>query len=347
LLARSWDSCVKLHEMAEEELSVVAPLLIAGGCAGLAWRAVANSHIAQTPTAAILLDHYRDQNIKAALLEQGAERVFRALREAGIEPVLVKGWAVGRLYPELGLRPYSDVDICVPPGRGGDTEAVLYASFKETGWVNVDIHDGAAKLDTKNWEELFFRSRLVTLNETQVRVFSPEDHFRILCLHLLRHGAWRALWLCDVAVALETQAGEMDWDYCLTDEPRIATMICCVIGLARHLLKAEPRDLPERAATYNIPPWLSAAVIRQWDRCQNPNAQGVAIPTLLSKLKSPKRLCSDVYSRWDQPIRAMVELKGDFGSSARLIYQLAYLFLRFGEIPKQSVRRVRARPTNS
>jgi hypothetical protein len=78
---------------------------------------VAETPVGRTPTAADLLEHYRDQNIKAALLEQGAERVFKALRGAGIEPVLVKGWAVARLYPEVGLRPYSDVDICVPPGR--------------------------------------------------------------------------------------------------------------------------------------------------------------------------------------------------------------------------------------
>ena len=203
-----------------------------------------------------------------------------------------------------------------------------------------------AKLDTKSWGELFSRSRLVTLNETQVRVLSPEDHFRILCRHLLRHGAWRALWLCDIAVALEAQADEFNWGSCLTDEPRVATMLCCVIGLARQLLRAKPRELPEGVAAHSVPPWLLAAVIRQWDRSQNPNTKGVAVPTLLSKLKSPKRLCSDVYSRWDQPILATVEFNGDFGPSPRLPYQLAYLLSRFREIPGQFVRRGRRRLMN-
>jgi hypothetical protein len=222
----------------------------------------------------------------------------------------------------------------------------LHASFEENGWVNVDLHDGMAKLDTKSWGELFSRSRLVTLNETQVRVLSPEDHFRILCRHLLRHGAWRALWLCDIAVALEAQADEFNWGSCLTDEPRVATMLCCVIGLARQLLRAKPRELPEGVAAHSVPPWLLAAVIRQWDRSQNPNTKGVAVPTLLSKLKSPKRLCSDVYSRWDQPILATVEFNGDFGPSPRLPYQLAYLLSRFREIPGQFVRRGRRRLMN-
>ena len=40
-------------------------------------------------------------------------RVFRLLREKGIEAILAKGWAVARLYPDRVLRPYGDIDICV------------------------------------------------------------------------------------------------------------------------------------------------------------------------------------------------------------------------------------------
>lgn len=323
----------------------VAPLLIAGGCAGLAWRVVISSGSAHSTVTQVLLDYYRDQTIKTALLELGAERVFKALGEAGIEPILVKGWAVGRLYPEAGLRPYSDVDICVPPGRRAEAEKVLYALFKEAGWVNVDIHEGVAKLDSKTWDELLSRSRIVTLNDTPVRILSPEDHFRILCLHLLRHGAWRPLWLCDIAVALESQGDEIDWDYCLTEQPQVATMICCVIGLARLLLKARPCGLPARAVTYDPPGWLLDAVVRQWGRCQNPNARAMAVPDLLSKLKTPKRFFSEVYFRWDRPIQATMELKGEFSSSPRLPYQLAYLFRRCREIPKQVMFYSRQRPT--
>ena len=42
-----------------------------------------------------------------------------------------------------------------------------------------------------------------------------EDQLRQLCLHLLRHGACRPLWLCDVAVMLESLPGDFDWDRCL------------------------------------------------------------------------------------------------------------------------------------
>ena len=41
-----------------------------------------------------------------------------------------------------------------------------------------------------------------------VRVLSPEDDLRFLCLHLLRHGAVQPLWLCDICVLLEARAND-------------------------------------------------------------------------------------------------------------------------------------------
>jgi len=29
----------------------------------------------------------------------------------GVEPILGKGWAIARLYPERGMRPYGDIDL--------------------------------------------------------------------------------------------------------------------------------------------------------------------------------------------------------------------------------------------
>jgi hypothetical protein len=346
LLTRFWDSGGGSPEVSEEELATVTPLLIASGCAGLAWRIINNSALTHSPAAGLLLDYYRDQSIKTALFEANIERVFHALRGEGIEPVLVKGWAVGRLYPEPGLRPYCDIDLCIEPGSRMRAEAALNSLFRRAGWINVDVHDGVSKLDTNTWDNLFSRSQLVTLNRTQVRVFSPEDHLRILCLHLLRHGAWRPLWLCDVAVALESQGAKMNWERCLTDEPRITRMLGCVIGLAYELLGAGLYGVPNRAGVNKIPPWLTDAVLRQWDRCQNPTGQGLAVPTLLSKLGRPGQLFADMYARWDQPIRATMEFKGDFGYSPRFPYQLAYLFSRCREIPKQVMFSLRTRATH-
>ncbi len=53
------------------------------------------------------------------------------------------------------------------------------------------------------------RSQLVNLDGVDVRVPGLEDHLGILCLHLLHHGAFRPLWLCDIAAALETRPAEL------------------------------------------------------------------------------------------------------------------------------------------
>jgi hypothetical protein len=58
-------------------------------------------------------------------------RVVTRLREGGVEPVLVKGPSIARLYPERGLRPFEDLDFCVdristtapPPSAGGSASS--------------------------------------------------------------------------------------------------------------------------------------------------------------------------------------------------------------------------------
>jgi hypothetical protein len=50
----------------------------------------------------------------------------------------------------------------------------------------------------------------VELNGAKIRILGAEDHLRLLCLHLLKHGAWRPLWLCDVAAALESRPSSFD-----------------------------------------------------------------------------------------------------------------------------------------
>ncbi len=62
-----------------------------------------------------------------------------------------------------------------------------------------------------------------------------ETHLRVICFHLMREGAWRPLWLVDVAAALEFRPGNFDWHYCLRDSRR-ARPVVHAIGLAHRLL---------------------------------------------------------------------------------------------------------------
>ena len=65
--------------------------------------------------------------------------------------MLVKGWAIARLYPEDGLRPYG---VLTCPKRFSAVKAALNGNYQ------VDLHSGFAKLDGHTWDKLFARSQV-------------------------------------------------------------------------------------------------------------------------------------------------------------------------------------------
>jgi hypothetical protein len=340
---------------------------------------------------AMLHEAYRKFRLSALVHEQEIKYVFALLRAEGIEPVLVKGWAIARLYPDRGLRPYGDIDLCVRPDQFAKAEGALKCLESMEGHY-VDLHSGFAKLELATrfsarsqrplrlsgepgcqethrrgaenaevylWDELFERSQLVNLGEEKIRVLSDEDHLRILCLHLLRSGAWRPLWLCDVAVALESRSADFDWNLCLTSDRKVANWVACTIGLAQELLGAESKEqsaepslplpltsllLPLSALPFaRLPRWLAPAVLRQWGRSQNPHALEMALPALSSRTSDAGKLFKEIYARWDQPVRATIALRGHFNNWPRWPYQLGELLLRSSEVPKQLASMFRGR----
>jgi len=118
------------------------------------------------------------------------------LRQAAVEPLLVKGWAAAALYPDLGLRPFGDIDLLIRPRELETARTAL--RVEATRDCLVDLHLRFSELKGRSIDDLFARSRLVALERGQVRVLAAEDHLALLAIHLLKHGAWRPLWLCDV-----------------------------------------------------------------------------------------------------------------------------------------------------
>ena len=187
-----------------------------------------------------------------------------ALEAAGIEALIVKGWAAARLYAEPGLRPYGDIDVCVGPTRHRAAREALAASLPS---VDVDLHRGLAVnsrmiADLPTFETAWGRASRARLEETEIHVLAPEDHLALLCVHLLTHGAWRPLWLCDVAAALERLSDDFDWERCLGRSPRLATWVRSTVALAERLLGAETKHAPTTRG--RAPRWLEPAVVRQW-----------------------------------------------------------------------------------
>jgi len=353
LLSGVWRGVSTAPDISTSELSTLAQLLNATGDAALGWWRIRHSELATSEAGRQLHQAYRLFRLAALIHEQEIKYVFSLLRAERIEPVLVKGWAIARLYPDRGLRPYGDIDICVRPDRFAKAEQALKCLESLDGHY-VDLHSGFAKLElwhgrparglhhgqdahaTLLWDKLFERSQLVSLGEERIRVLGGEDHLRILCLHLLRSGAWRPLWLCDVAVALETLAADFDWERCLGNDPKIAEWVACTIGLAQQLLGARSADIPVRlSAQREVPRWLAPAILRQWDRCLNPHAIEPALPALSARTRDAAKFFNEVYARWDQPVRATVAMRGRFNNWPRWPYQLGELLLHTSEVPKQ------------
>lgn len=321
-------------ELSKDELQEIAPILLKSGTAGIVWWRL--SHTAQMESPEEFFEAYKQQTLQAAVHEDDVAQVFRLLHREQLDALLVKGWAIARLYPDPGLRHYGDLDLCVRAKDYSLLEALLAGEDTKEIWI--DLHQGSATLDYATEADLFARSILVPAGEVSVRVPAPEDHLRILCMHLLRHGAWRPLWLCDVALALESRAANFDWELFFGKNPRRADWLACVLGLAHLLLGARVDGTPVAERARALPHWLPRAVLRRWGRWFNSDYRDRAWASLWSHKWKPVRLMEDVYFRCD-PIRATVEVNGEFSGLPRLPYQLAALFRRTPEFTFRVLKR--------
>lgn len=313
-------------------------MLLGSGAGALGWWRVRDCDLSASASALEFQQAYLIQTLYASIYEQELKEALTLLRAGGIEPVLVKGWAVARLYPERGLRPYGDVDLCVRPERYLEAKNILGGG--QTGKSCVDLHEGFFTLDHLDAEPLYARSQLVSLDDAQVRVLAPEDHLRILCLHLLRHSAFRPLWLCDIAAMLESRSASFDWDACLSGNHRQADWVACAIGLAHRLLGVRVDDTPVAARARHLPSWMVPHVLRLWESPYPALYPPMSYhPPLATYLRRPAGVLKALRVRWPDPIEATVRMKGPFNEAPRLPFQIAYCFVRAAKFLAPSVSR--------
>src|SRR5262249_40939246 len=140
ILSGVWRENGPPFEGSTEGFSEAADLLLLCGAGAAGWRMVRNSTLSATLAGGNLQQAYRLHTIQNALREQSIAEVFAFLRSAGIEPVMVKGWVAARLYPERGLRPYGDIDLCV---RSAEYEKARKALLDPgSPRCAVDLHRG-------------------------------------------------------------------------------------------------------------------------------------------------------------------------------------------------------------
>ena len=322
-------------DLSEAELDEVTPLLYGSGAAALGWRRLSNTNLRETPSAEVLHQAYRLLSLQSEIHEQKIEKVFRLLREAAVDAVLGKGWAAAGLYPDRPLRPYGDIDICIRPQHYRLAEEVLKSP--ELNDCQIDLHRHFSEIDERRVEDIFDRSLVVPLRAEKIRTLGAEDHLALLSIHLLKHGAWRPLWLCDIGAGVESLSPTFNWEICLGRNKTRAGWIVASIGLAHRLLGARIDHLAFKGRARELPNWLTENVLKQWANPFAINQPPMRHPVpMAAQWKSPSGLLNALRERWPDPILATVSVNGSFNSVPRLPYQLANCMSRIVRIATRS-----------
>jgi hypothetical protein len=191
-----------------------------------------------------------------------------ALQSAGIEPILLKGYALAALlYDDPIFRPSTDIDLLIRRSEvdaacsaleriGGrlpsrETAAVQFASSYDLP-VMMPSASGKAGLLELHWDlaprglfSLDLDAWRARSGEFQVEGltalrFSPEDMLLHLALHMRKHRYVGLRWLCDVAELVRRHTAELDWRYVLTSAQRagLRVLLYTSLQLAERLLQA-------------------------------------------------------------------------------------------------------------
>src|SRR5215475_12932256 len=96
---------------------------------------------------------YLGSTARAAAHEAELERVAQTFHSAGIRSILLKGWSVGRLYPESGLRPSGDIDLWVDPEQRRVADTIL-RDLAVTQAVDLD-HDQMHRFEEPSFGKFY------------------------------------------------------------------------------------------------------------------------------------------------------------------------------------------------
>ena len=172
---------------------------------------------------------------------QGLARIAAAIREQGVELLLLKGAALNlTLYDQPHLRPMSDLDLMMRPEKADRAAGVLEALGCRRGPglvrddffprfhyeveyttddpepVRIDLH--VRPFRPMRYAQLipgdafWQRSRLVEVDGIGLRVPADEDQLVHLATHSACHGHSRLLWLYDIRRLVDSCGDHLDWD---------------------------------------------------------------------------------------------------------------------------------------
>ena len=325
VLAGAWRSNPPQLDISTSDIVRILPIVTQTKAASLFWWRLRHRESTEIPGLEALHDTFRYNALLAELQQTRLVSLVRLLRDASIEPVLLKGWNLARLYPSTALRPYEDIDFIVRDDQAGRAERVI-AECDTSGAIVDFVHAEISHYDATGWDEVFARSATLHIAGENVQVLSPEDHLRAIAIHGLKHCFSNPLWLCDVAISVEAAGDGFDWARCFGSLYPQNQWIGCAIGLARELLDC---NVPPQAEPYvkQLPRYLVPAVFAMWIRfAQRGIDERWAVREFLT---NPANLGAIIARRWPDPVteslRRNIALSEDHPWQRRL-HTLSFLF---------------------
>ena len=317
------------------EFEAVAPLLLSSGTGALGWWRITHSPLPLPRELWNSLSSVRRAyGLQCAIRERQLGCILRFCESLCFTPILIKGWAISRVYADCNLRPMGDVDLCIAPEHAYELKRKVSADLALDCTIDFD-HTEITRFANRGFEDLYEHSIRETVDGTCVRLLCPEDNLRILCLHALKHGVWRPLWLCDIAAALESRSEKFNWDRCLGPDRKQAHWVICALALAGELLGAEVAGTPANEECSSLPGWMVTAVLERWNSCRSP-----VLPQFTVQMRDAggdlRAIFELLKSRWPNPIQATVDCNGAFAEGSRWPFQVWNLAQRGWKIVKES-----------
>ena len=184
----------------------------------------------------------RQQVVVQTLRTADFLELYRALEEAGVTPLVVKGIVCRQLYPRPDHRPSSDEDLLIPPEQFAlchetmtrlgfsttepEPDSAFEVPYRRPGsplYIELHKHLFSPGFGTDGEFNSFFDDafRSAVAQQTDggtVRTLCPTDHMTYLLFHAFKHflhSGFGIRQICDMLLFAGHHQGEIDWDQVL------------------------------------------------------------------------------------------------------------------------------------
>lgn len=289
-------------------------------------------------------------------------RVHAVLRKRGIEAIPLKGPALAsQIYGDLGLRPFSDIDMLVRREQMLEAESAVKAlgyepeftippqhrerwlrqqcelTFRRAGSIRLELHWDIAHPHftlESGVEEFWSRLGTVQVGDAVLPNLASQDLLFTLIVHGTRHAWSRMMWVVDVAEFLKTNPA-LDWERFWQESRSRGAGRMMATGLAlvreafgRSVLQAEPANRDGRAVA------AADEIIAHWNASLDADGKVELEPTPLWRHRWILSIRETRAQRWSYTRRVMMMTgEEEFGAaSLPEIFSPFYKVMRFWNI---------------